>query len=105
MNRTQRVLLTFTFVLAASAGVLPPMAWIEAVPIANERGFVVDSHGIYHDEPGLIFHHGLRFIGHADDGRILWNVLVTEWTVLAAISACLIYFCRPKQSSNAPAAL
>lgn len=72
------------------------MAWTEVVPLANERGFVVDSHGIYHDEPSLIFHRGLRFIGHADDGRILWNVLVAEWTVLAAIGACLLYICRPR---------
>jgi len=80
------------------------MAWTEVVPIAGERGFVVDSQGIYHDEPGLIFHRGLRFIGQAVDGRIFWNVLVAEWTVLAVISAYLIYFCRSKRSPNVPAA-
>ena len=73
------------------------------IPVTSGRGFFVDSHGIYHDEPGLIFHRGLRFVGRADDGRILWKVLVAEWTVQAAIGACLLHFCRSKGSSNVPA--
>ena len=97
MNRAQWVVVSLAFLLAVGTYLFPPMEWTEVVPIANERGFVVDSHGIYHDEPGLIFHRGLRFVGRADDGRILWKALAAEWSVLAAIGACLICFCRSKQ--------
>jgi len=104
MNRTKLVLLLIASLVAVATCLFPPMSWIEVVPISGGRTYVVDSHGIYHDEPGIIFRRGLRFVGHADDGRILWKTLAIEWIVLASIIVLFVFFygSRPPRPSGHP---